>query len=242
WSTMSYCEGLFQAGFEILSFDFRNHGTSEKQNGYEPLHWLTEFELVDVRGALQLIQSRDELKQQPLGVFGVSRGGAAALAAAAFSENVECVACESAYSTRAMMSLFSQRWVSLLVPQWMSGWIPAWHVEISLYGGRLYSQLRRKCRYAHLEHTLPALRTRPVLLISGERDNYVRPEIAQALHRSLGEESAELWMVPNARHNGARQADPKGYDRRLVEFFSMLDSSRLDGRPAEPAEVSETLR
>ncbi|MFT5323429.1 MAG: pimeloyl-ACP methyl ester carboxylesterase, partial [Planctomycetaceae bacterium] len=38
WSAMSYCEGLFNAGFEILSFDFRNHGSSDKQAGYEPLH------------------------------------------------------------------------------------------------------------------------------------------------------------------------------------------------------------
>jgi pimeloyl-ACP methyl ester carboxylesterase len=231
WSAMSYCEGLFAAGFEIVSFDFRNHGSSDQQTGYEPLHWLTEFELADVRGALQLIESRDELKYQPLGIFGVSRGGSAALAAASISDSVTCVACESAYSTRSMMSLFSQRWVSLLVPQWMSGWIPNWHVELSLTGGRIYSQFKRKCRYVHLERTFASLRNRPVLLISGERDNYVRPEIAKSLHVSLGEESAELWMVPKARHNGARQADQDSYDQRLVELF---------GTPA-PVQASETV-
>lgn len=241
WSAMSYCEGLFDEGFEILSFDFRNHGSSEKQANYEPLHWLTEFELADVRGALSLIDARDELKHQSLGVFGVSRGGSAALAAAATSQSVECVACESAYSTRAMMSLFSQRWVSLLVPQWMSGWIPAWHVELSLTGGRLYSQFKRGCRYAHIERYEPKLQERPVLLISGERDNYVRPEIANALHQSLGEETTELWMVPKARHNGARQADQAGYDQRLVEFFSAMSASSVNEPLTDSVEVSESL-
>lgn len=238
WSAMSYCEGLFEAGFEILSFDFRNHGSSDRLRGYEPLHWLTEFELEDARGALRLIQTHDELKDQALGVFGVSRGGAAALATAAMSRDVSCVACESAYSTRAMMSLFSQRWVSLLVPQWMSGWIPSWHVELSLAGGRLYSQLKRKCRYAHLEQRFPALRNRHVLLISGERDNYVRPEIAKSLHQQIGEEAAELWMVPNARHNGSRQTDQEGYDTRLTQFFSVLDGVPVDVLQEESAEVT----
>lgn len=242
WSAMSYCEGLFDAGFEILSFDFRNHGSSEKQANYEPLHWLTEFEVADVRGALSLITVRDELKRQPLAVFGVSRGGSAALAAASTSEAVECVACESAYSTRSMMSLFSQRWVSLLVPQWMSGWIPAWHVELSLTGGRIYSQFKRGCRYVHVERYVTKLQERPVLLISGERDNYVRPEIANALHRSLGEETTELWMVPKARHNGARQADQAGYDKRLVEFFSVLSTTSVEETATDPIEVSESLR
>ena len=242
WSAMSYCEGLFDAGFEILSFDFRNHGSSDKQAGYEPLHWLTEFELTDVRGGLSLIKSRDDLAQQPLGIFGVSRGGSAALAAASTSEAIACVACESAYSTRSMMSLFSQRWVSLLVPQWMSGWIPAWHVEMSLTGGRLYSQFKRKCRYVHLERSVPSLRDRPVLLISGERDNYVRPEIAKSLHECLGEDVADLWMVPKARHNGARQTDQESYDQRLVEFFSSLSAASIEEPMTDSVEVSESLR
>jgi uncharacterized protein len=242
WSAMSYCEGLFAAGFEVLSFDFRNHGTSESKPGYEPLHWLTEFDVLDVRAAVKLIQSHDDLSGQPLGLFGISRGGAAALAAAADADDVVCVACESAYSTRTMMSLFSLRWVSLLVPQWMSGWIPAWHIEISLAGGRLYSEFKRKCRYVHLERFLPALKNRPVLLISGGQDNYVRPEIAQSLHEGLGRDSAELWMVPKARHNGARQADEEGYDRRLTEFFSTLAPVEVDESADESAPVSEVLR
>ena len=141
-----------------------------------------------------------------------------------------------------MMTLFSQRWVSLLVPQWMAGWIPAWHVELSLTGCRLYSQFKRKCRYVHLERTLESLKHRPVLLISGERDNYVRPEIATSLHESLGNESAQLWMVPKARHNGARQAEPESYDQRLVEFFGSLSADRTEESTATKPQISESLR
>lgn len=249
WSAMSYCEGLFEAGFDILSFDFRNHGSSDKQAGYEPLHWMTEFELTDVQAVLKLIRSRDELSSQPLGIFGISRGAVAAIAAAAESSDVECVACDGAYATRSMMSLFSKRWVSLIVPRWMSGWIPAWHIELSLAGGRFYSEFKRKCRYVHLEQYLPALRNRSVLLISGRQDNYVRPEIAQSLHKGLDVDSTELWIVLGARHNGARATDQENYDRRLTNFFSTLtpvpseiDPSVVELPIDQQVSTSEALR
>ena len=33
-SVMSYCEGLWNAGFDLLAFDFRNQGQSESMPGY----------------------------------------------------------------------------------------------------------------------------------------------------------------------------------------------------------------
>ena len=81
-----------------------------------------------------------------------------------------------------------------------------------------------------------------MLLISGQRDNYVRPEIAQSLHESLSGESAELWMVQKARHNGARQADQDGYDQRLVAFFSSLSATQIDKPTADRPQVSETVQ
>lgn len=237
WSAMSYCEGLYEAGFEILSFDFRNHGASDTQPGYDPIHWMTEFELNDIRGALSLIDDHEDLTGQPLGLFGISRGAVAALAAASEVDRIKFVVCEGAYSTRSMMSLFAKRWVTLLVPQWMAGWIPAWHVEVSLAGGRIYSELKRKCQYVHLESFTAKLSDRQVLLISGQRDNYVRPEIAESLRDNIGSESADLWIVPNARHNGARLTDPAAYDQRLARFFAAMSPEQVDQPVADEQEV-----
>ncbi|HID21319.1 MAG TPA: alpha/beta fold hydrolase, partial [Planctomycetaceae bacterium] len=98
WSALSYCEGLWEAGFDILAFDFRNQGESDALPGYEPLHWLTCYEVQDVLSAIRFVRQDDQLARMPLGLFGISRGGGAALAAGALTPSVRCVACEGAFA------------------------------------------------------------------------------------------------------------------------------------------------
>jgi pimeloyl-ACP methyl ester carboxylesterase len=234
WSASSYCEGLLNAGFAVVTFAFRNHDGSDRLNNYDALHWLSDHELADIRGFLDYLESRADLASLPWTAFGVSRGGGAALIATALSPRIRGTLCESAYSTLCLMSTFSRRWVELFVPRWALRLIPDWHVELSLAGGRRYSEFRRGVRYLHVERFLSRLGNRPVLLISGQRDSYVTPEIATALQRSIGDNS-ELWIVPGARHNRSRVADETAYDARLVEFVEPL--CEADEAAASPAEV-----
>lgn len=218
WSASSYCDGLLNAGFAVATFAFRNHGTSARMENYAPLHWLSDYELIDIRSFIEHLEQRADLSSLPWMAFGVSRGGGAALIAASVCPRIRSVVCESAYSTRCLMSTFSRRWVELFVPRWALRLIPEWHVELSLAGGRLYSEFRRRVRYLHLERFLPGLKQRPVLLISGQRDSYVTPEIAESLQKSVGG-NCELWMVPGARHNRSREVNDEAYDSRIVEFI-----------------------
>ena len=224
WSASSYCEGLLNAGFAVVTFAFRNHDGSDRLDNYDSLHWLSEHELADIRGFLRYLESRADLSSLPWTAFGVSRGGGAALIATALSPRIRGALCESAYSTLCLMSTFSRRWVELFVPRWALRLIPDWHVELSLAGGRRYSEFRRGVRYLHVERFLSELGNRPVLLISGQRDSYVTPEIATSLQQSIGGNS-ELWLVPDARHNRSREVNEAAYDARLVEFVEPLCSS-----------------
>lgn len=233
WSALSYAESLVEAGFDLLAFDFRNQGESDAASGYSPLHWPTMFEIDDARAALNYVRSRDDLQQLPLGVMGVSRGSQAALVAAAEDPAVQAVCCEGAYSTRRLMMYFTLRWAFLYVPDWAMKLIPSWHFEFTLWLVRLTSQWKRHCRYVIVERWLPRLRARPVLLIAGERDNYVHPEISQGLKSDIGD-SAEVWIAPKAKHNRAREADPAEFDRRVVEFFQ-------DHLKADAGESSHTV-
>ena len=222
WSALSYCAGLWDAGFDILSFDFRNQGESDSQPGYDPLHWLTEYEVRDVLAAIAFARTRDGLRDLPLGLFGVSRGGGAALTAAARSADVRCVACEGAFTTESMMLHFTLRWARLYIPDWILWLLPEWHVRQTLAMVRWVSQSRRNCRYTHVERWLPKLRTRPVLLIAGGRDTYVDPGIAEEIGRRIAGAETDLWVVPEAKHNLAREIAPGEYDRRLIAFFGRL--------------------
>lgn len=227
WSALSYCHGLWKQGYDILAFDFRNQGESDHMPGYDPLHWLTNFEVSDVLAAIRYAKQRADLgSDPPLGIVGISRGGGAALAAAARNPDVRSVACEGAFSTQTLMMHFALRWASLYIPEWVLKPIPTWHIRWTLNFSQYFSQKRRRCRYTKLERLLPRLRDRRVLLIAGGRDTYVNPDIAKTLRRRIGGDNAELWIVKEAKHNVARQVDPDAYDNRLVEFFSQMSAAQ----------------
>ena len=233
WSAPAYASGLLEAGFALLSFDFRNQGESDSEPGYSPTHWLTEREVADVRAALRYVESREDLARLPVGLFGVSRGANAALAAAARSPQVRAVAGEGAFSTDAMMLYYAYRWAELYVPRWVIRRFPEWHIAETMRFARRFSGLRGGVRYTVLERRLRRLADRPVLLITGEKDSYVAPAIAKRIRRRIGPSCRPVWVVPGAKHNQARLTAPQEYDRRLADFFSqaLVAPAHLAGPP-----------
>ena len=223
WSAASYCEGLLAAGFHVLTFDFRNQGDSQSFPGYHPLHWPSVLEVEDVCAAVAFINSRPDLACLPLGVFGMSRGGSIALVAAAQCDSIQRVVSDGAYCCNEMLLHFTNRWGRLYFPERLLRLLPRWHVQISLWLIRRVSEFRRGYRYANVERALSLLGHKRVLMISGERDTYVFPEVTRNLHARTGQDDSTVWIVPDAKHNMSRQAAPLEYDRRLVEFFSMLE-------------------
>lgn len=237
WTAMNYCEGLWDAGFDILAFDFRNQGESEHQPGYEPLHWATEYEVADVMAAIRYARQRPEWTRTQIGLFGVSRGGGAALAAAARANDVACVACDSAFSTEEMMLHFTGRWSILYLPARVFQLIPRWHVRLTLRLVVWVSQLKRKCRYVNFDRCLNRLRGTPVYLLVGQRDNYVAPTIVESMARRIGPSCRKVWIAPGAKHNKAREVNREEYDRRLREFFALLSGKTQPVEAPQPQEV-----
>ena len=95
------------------------------------------------------------------------------------------------------------------------------------------SLLFRRIEMADL-HRLP--RDRPVLLISGERDNYVPPSIIRGIARKIGSPQCRIWSVPKAKHNQARTVAREDYDQALDDFFSAVCPA-IQAVPTPPAVV-----
>ncbi|HVV99972.1 MAG TPA: alpha/beta fold hydrolase [Planctomycetaceae bacterium] len=219
WSAATYVEGLIEAGFIVCAFDFRNQGESDALPGYFPLHWPTTYERDDCLAAIEWVKSREDLQGLPINLLGISRGGGAALSTAAISRDVAGVATDGAFSVDGLMYIYGLRWTELHIPPAILRWIPRWHVRLSMLLVRWASQWRRGCQYLQLGRDLGRLRAKPTLLITGERDTYVPLEHASALYSRLNGHG-EMWVVPGARHNRARQIDPAAYDHRLAAFFA----------------------
>ncbi len=236
-SALYYCKALVDAGFDVFAFDYRNQGESDSLAGYEPLHWVTEYEVEDTLAAVRFVKHQSEWAELPLGIVGISRGGGAALAAASRCSVIQQIACEGAFTTDGLMEYYTLRWAALYIPQWLMNLFPLWHVRITLGLVRRISQFRRGCRYLRLQRELPKLRDKPVLIIHGEKDSYVPKVTATELVRGLPT-NAEFWQVPKANHNKARETSPLEYDRKLVAFFEPMCLGESVNSPEEVEAVS----
>lgn len=221
WSARWYGAALLEAGYVILTFDFRNQGASEHLSSYRVMHWLSQYEIDDAMSAVNYVKSRPELNGLPIGMFGISRGGGAALATGARHEAVQAVATEGAFTTDSMMFHFTIRWATLYIPPWIMNRLPDIHVRITLRIVRWISQWRHRCHYIVLERRLPRLKNKPVLMMNGTRDSYVDVAIPRMiLKRAGGQPHHQLWEIPDAKHNQGREQVEEEYDRRLVEYFT----------------------
>ena len=63
----------------------------------------------------------------------------------------------------------------------IQGLLPSWFYGLIGLDGLRQIERQRHCRFPHLEKALPRLAPRPLLMIHGEADTYIKPEMAGAL-------------------------------------------------------------
>ncbi|MCA9051471.1 MAG: alpha/beta fold hydrolase [Planctomycetaceae bacterium] len=217
-NALTYCVALRDAGFAILAIDFRSQGDSDRITDYEPIHWISEFELQDIRAATMFAAQDEELKHLPLGIVGVSRGGSAALTAGFHFPQIRAIVTDSGFTTLSMLNHFLNKFSNFVVPDWFFSKLPAWHVAATLRQALRRSERGRHCRYVHPEHESSAFRA-SLLMISGMRDSYVTADITRRIAAFLRQPD-NVWLVPKAKHNRSRMAQTEEWDRRVIRHFT----------------------
>jgi pimeloyl-ACP methyl ester carboxylesterase len=117
------------------------------------------------------------------------------------------------------MISYIHRWAEIYVSNphfWKV--MPGWFFEIVSWAGRIRTQWRLGRKFLDVERAAAHIAPRPLLMIHGEKDNYIGPSIARALF-AQAREPKELWIVPKAKHNRCRVVDPAGYRERVEGFF-----------------------
>jgi pimeloyl-ACP methyl ester carboxylesterase len=206
-------------GFDVFSFEPRGQGESDPQPGYGPMQWVTQYEVRDTEAAISYLKNRPDAEHRGIGFFGFSKGACAGLLAASRHEYIRCFVTDGVFATLTTMIPYMQKWIAIFsTRKWIQRnlpWIYYW-----LIAGAALRALRR-ChgwRFPHLERVLPLLAPRPLFMIQGGADNYIKPEMARQLFERA-KQPKDLWIVDGAKHNQSLNVAGDEYKERVLNFF-----------------------
>lgn len=195
-ATLAHVRMLARAGYAVLAFDARGHGSSAGETN--ALGWRGAD---DVAGAVAFLRERADLDPRRIALLGLSMGAEEGLRAAAGGVALGAVVADGAGAS----TLGDQRLAQ-------DGPLPVSVAWISMRATELLSAVSEP---EALDRIVGRIRV-PVLLIApGARDEL---RIDRAYARRIGAR-AQLWSVPDAAHTKALQRHPLAYAARVTRFL-----------------------
>ncbi len=232
WACLPYCDHLRRAGYDIFTYEPRNQGSSESDPNYDPMQWVTDLDLADMRAAIGYLKKRPDADPRGIGLFGVSKGGSVGLLAAADDPFVRCVITDGAFGTYSVMVPYMRKWFGIYNQNHKThGLLPASYYGLVALAGMKRVESLRQVRFPWVEDAMRHLR-QPLLMIHGEADRYIKVEMARTIFaRAAGPK--QFWVVPTAKHNLALQVAGIDYHERVQQFFDQfLGALELDLVPS----------
>ncbi len=201
---LDLAQELRQRGHAILLFDFRGHGSSDGRRSTMGLR-----EANDIIAALNYSQQRPELADLPIGVAGISMGGAASLLAAARDQRIAAVVADSSFAAladtvRGNLRELSHRAITPLSP-------------LIIRFSELLTHAR--VRINRPVDAIAAIAPRPVLIIHDSNDTFIPVDNAYALHTAAREPKA-LWIRPGQGHASLWACCASEYIEQIDRFFT----------------------
>jgi uncharacterized protein len=222
----------------VFTFETRGQGDSDAQPGYEPLQWVTNHEVRDTQAALAYLKSRPDADPRGVGFFGISKGAGAGLLAAAHDPYIRCFVTDGVFASYTTLVPYMRQWFRIYDDKYaLQGLMPSWYYGLVGLKGLRQIERERQCRFPHLERALPKLAPRPLLMIHGGGDTYIKPGMARRLfERARGPK--EYWLVEGAKHNQALQVAGEEYHRRVLAFFNKHLTHTLGVPESESASIA----
>ena len=200
---------LVKAGYDVLLFDFRGHGTS----GDAPVS-MGPIETADVIAAVECLRQQPGVDGERIGVLGFGMGGYCGILAAARREDVRCVVGIDAYpSVSSTLQRRMQR----------AGLGSAAGAALSWGMGMIFGHHRMDDSAAEVT---AALDSQGLLLVTGGANDLAPMEdLDRVIH--VANSKTARFVVPGAR-NGQALFSSTTSDMVIQYFDAMLDRQSPD--------------
>ena len=193
---LPWIEMLHPAGYDLLAFDARHHGSSDADD-FASMVKFSE----DIRAAVDVAGQQRGASQGQVGVLGLSVGGAAAIHAAAHDDRIAAVATVGAFAAPSARVLLGRGW-------WLLA--PGVPLAFRLAERRIGFRFRDAAPERHIG------RARARFLVIHGVDDVVIPA-SNARRLAAASASARAWVVSGRGHSDLHR-EP-AMPATLIAFF-----------------------
>lgn len=197
---MPYIKNLSEHNFNILAFDSRNHGDSDK-DGYSSMVKFAE----DIKSCINFVKKEKPDFSKQIYIIGLSIGGAASIYAAANDNRINKIVTIGAPSNPAdVMKLFL---IKKKIPKPIIALVFK-YLEFKV--GKKFDEISAANNIKNTEAK--------TLLIHGTYDRVVPVEQGKLIAGRADENMVELWKIKGKGHSNCHYE--RGFWDKLVIFFN----------------------
>ena len=113
WSCVPYCEYLLERGYDVFAFESRSQGDSDRQPGYEPLQWVTDYEVQRLQAALAYSSAGPTPTRAASACSASARAAAPACWPPASDPYVRCCVTDGIFATYTTMVPYMRQWIRI---------------------------------------------------------------------------------------------------------------------------------
>ena len=192
---------LHQAGFALLLYDARGHGTSGEDGPITILKFAQ-----DISTAVDYLDGQGDIDKKRLGILGRSLGGSAAILAASMDQRIQAIVSCSAFADPKTLTkdFLTMKHIPAdvfapLVFRFIEGWL-----------GTKLDSIAPQNRVGKVAV--------PILLIHGEADRYIRSSNMDTLFARAPEEFRQRLLIPGRGHSDVLR--DSNCIQEIVAFFN----------------------